>query len=91
MKNHTEKLLDKMELSDEELAKKRLQGKLKILRESRRILDELYWENVRKERELLNKETSENFIETQDKIIELSKKRRKIMDEIREIDDQLGF
>ena len=86
-----EKLIDKMELSDEELAIKRLQGKLKILKESRRILDELYWENVRKERELLNKETSENFIETQDKIIELSKKRQKIMDEIREIDDQLGF
>ena len=80
-----------MELSDEELARKRLQGKLKILKESRRILDELYWENVRKERELLNKETSENFIETQDKIFELSKKRQKIMDEIREIDDQLGF
>jgi hypothetical protein len=76
-----------MELSIEELRRKQLQGKLKILKESKRILDELYWKNVKEERELLN-----NWDESVEKSIEeLQKKRQEIIKEINEINDQLGL
>ena len=76
-----------MELSIEELRRKQLQGKLKILKESKRILDELYWKNVKEECELLN-----NWDESVEKSIEeLQKKRQEIIKEINEINDQLGL
>ena len=82
-----------MELSIEELRRKQLQGKLKILKESKRILDELYWKNVKEERELLINwnENMEESTKSLRKMEELQKERQKIIKEIDEIDDQLGL
>ena len=76
-----------MEISENELATLRLKGKLKILQESRRILDELYWNNIKKTREILDLEINAENNKTFDCLVE---ERRKIMDEIRQIDEQLG-
>ena len=76
-----------MELSIEELRRKQLQGKLKILKESKRILDELYWKNVKEERELLinwNKNTEESTKSLR-KMEELQKEKQKIIKKINEI------
>lgn len=76
-----------MEIIKEELVTLRLKGKLRILQESRRIIDELYWRNVKKEYEILREE--KNF-EMSEQLNELVKERRKLIQEIRKIDEQLG-
>ena len=78
-------------MSNEELARKRLEGKLKILKESRRILDEQYWKNLREEQELYFKDEGQYNAETMQKVFELTKKRQELIKEIRKIDDQLGL
>ena len=78
-------------MPNEELARKRLEGKLKILKESRRILDEQYWKNLREEQELYFKDESQYNAETMQKVFELTKKRQELIKEIRKIDDQLGL
>jgi len=80
-----------MEMPNEELARKCLEGKLKILKESRRILDELYWKNLREEQELYLKDKEQYNAETMQKVFELTKKRQELIKEIRKIDDQLGL
>ena len=80
-----------MEMLNEELARKRLEGKLKILKESRRILDEQYWKNLREEQELYLKDEEQYNAETMQKVFELTKKRQELIKEIHKIDDQLGL
>lgn len=82
-----ENFYSEMEIIKEELVTLRLKGKLRILQESRRIIDELYWRNVKKEYEILREE--KNF-EMSEQLNELVKERRKLIQEIRKIDEQLG-
>ena len=79
-----------MEIHEEELIRNRLNGKLEILRKSKRILGELYLENIRKERKILiNWENNLKDIKKWKESEKLIKERKKIFQEIQIIDDQL--
>ena len=82
-----------MELSNEKLIASHVLGKRQILKNSRRILDGLYWKNVEEERKLLIRRTGslEESIDNTRKMNRVQEERRKLISEINKIDDQLGL